>query len=76
MLRHKHIERICCLILAATLVLTCGFMGAAAGGWIGVNTNIGYENRLFDKSRVHTIDIVMNDWESFIQSATSEEYAS
>ena len=76
MLRHKHIERICCLILAATLVLTCGFMGAAAGGWIGVNTNIGYENRLFDKSRVHTIDIVMNDWESFIRSATSEEYAS
>lgn len=36
---------------------------------------MGYENRLFDISKVHTIDIVMDDWDSFIDTAQSEEYS-
>lgn len=32
MLRHKNIDRICAMMLAATLLLTCGFMGAASLG--------------------------------------------
>ena len=35
---------------------------------------IGYEELLFDKTTVHTIDITMKDWDSFIATATSEEY--
>ncbi len=35
----------------------------------------GYETRLFDTGRVHTIDIVMDDWESFIDTCTNEEYS-
>ncbi len=35
---------------------------------------MGYENRLFDKTKVHTVDIVMEDWEEFIADAASEEY--
>ena len=35
---------------------------------------MGYETRLFDNTRVHTIDIVMNDWDEFISNASSEEY--
>ena len=35
---------------------------------------IGYEDRLFDDSRVHTIDIVCDDWEEFKANATNEEY--
>jgi len=50
-------------------------VGAAAGGLITEDTVIGYETRLFDQSRVHTIDIVMQDWEAFLDTATSEEYA-
>ena len=34
----------------------------------------GYENRLFDNTRVHTIDIVMDDWDTFLENATKEEY--
>ena len=75
MLRHKLIDRVCCAILALTLLLSTLFVGAAAQGWITGDTTIGYETRLFDQSRVHTIDIVMNDWDSFISSASSEEYA-
>ena len=76
MLRHKNIERVCCVILALTLLVAVAFTGAAAKGWITQDYTIGYENRLFDQSRVHTIDIVMNDWEAFLDTCTSEIYAS
>lgn len=76
MLRHKNIDRICAMMLAATLLLTCGFMGAASLGWVAAADGIGYEDRLFDQSRMHTIDIVMDDWDSFIETCIDEEYSS
>lgn len=76
MLRHKNIDRVCCIVLTLTLLVSTLFVGAAAGGLITEDTTIGYETRLFDQSRVHTIDIVMDDWEAFLSTATSEEYSS
>ena len=76
MLRHKNIDRICCIVLAVTLLLTCCFMGAAAAGVVKGDNTVGYENRLFDQSRVHTIDIVMEDWEAFLETCASEVYSS
>lgn len=35
---------------------------------------MGYEDRLFDVSRVHTIDISMENWETFIETCENEEY--
>ena len=75
MLRHKMIDRVCCVILALTLLISALFVGAAATGKITEDTAIGYETRLFDQRRVHTIDIVMNDWDAFLKTCTSEEYA-
>ncbi len=75
MLRSKHIERICCIIVALCVVLTCGVMTAVQSGTIEVSRIMGYENRLFDQSRVHQIDIIMQDWDSFIATCTSEEYS-
>ena len=76
MLRHKNIDRVCCIVLALTLLISTLFVGAAATGLITEDATIGYETRLFDQSRVHTIDIVMDDWDSFVSTATSEEYSS
>ena len=75
MLRQRNFDRACCIVLAATLLVTCCYMGAAAAGLIGKADGIGYENRLFDTSRVHTLDIVMDDWDGFIEQCTDEEYA-
>ncbi len=75
MLRHKNIDRVCCIVLALTLLVSTLFVGAAATGMIAEDVTIGYETRLFDQSRVHTIDIVMEDWDSFVSTATSEEYS-
>ena len=36
---------------------------------------MGYENRLFDTSEVHTVDIVMEDWEEFLEVCENEEYS-
>ena len=72
---HKSIDRICVIITAITLVIAVIFCNGQALG-IGKSAHaIGYENRLFDKSKVHTIDIVMNDWDGFIENAESEEYS-
>ena len=75
MLRHKYIDRVCCVVLALTVLVSGLFVGAAASGVIAADTSMGYESRLFDQSRVHTIDIVMQDWEAFLDTATSEEYS-
>lgn len=44
-------------------------------GIIPVAAALGYEDRIFDTSHVHTVDIVMDGWDSFIENAESEEYA-
>lgn len=72
---HKHIDKICCAVVAVTLVLTVLFMNGTALGIEVVSYASGYEGRLFDRSRVHTIDIVMDDWDGFIETCENEEYA-
>lgn len=72
---HKHIDKICVVVLVLTFVITILFMNGAALGIQTVSKTMRYENRLFDTSRVHTIDIVMDDWDSFIESCINEEYA-
>ena len=36
---------------------------------------MGYEQTLFDTSKVHTIDIIIDDWDSFISTCESETYS-
>lgn len=64
----SNLDRICAAALAlAVLIAALAFCApalgyeAASGGVV-----LGYEERLFDTSVVHTIDIVMDDWEGFI----------
>ena len=72
---HKNIDRICIIAIVATFLLTILFVNAEALGVTQTVKTMGYENRLFDTSKVHTIDIVMDDWDSFIDTAQSEEYS-
>ncbi len=72
MAAHKSIDKICCIVLVLTLALTIFGMNSQAFGTH--QTTLGYEDRLFDTSRVHTIDIVMDDWEGFLAECTDEAY--
>ena len=72
---HRNIDRICCIILALILILTVLFVGAKGMSSEDAPQPMGYENRLFDTGTVHTLDIVMDDWDSFISTCTNEEYS-
>lgn len=75
MATHKYIDKICCAILALALILTLLFMNAEKLGATLTHNPLGYESRLFDTSKVHTINIVMDNWEEFISNCENEEYA-
>ncbi len=73
---NRNFDRVCLAALAlafliAALALVASALGltAAASG-----VTLGYETRLFDTSVVHTIDIVMDDWEGFIAGCEDEGY--
>ena len=74
MAAHKKIDRICCAVLILSLILTILFMNGEALGLQASAAALGYETRLFDTTRVHTIDIVMDDWDTFIEGCEDEEY--
>jgi len=71
---HKHIDRICCAVLALVLALTVLFIKAEQFGVQAVIKELGYEAELFDTRTVHTIDIVMDNWDDFIDTCENEEY--
>jgi len=57
------------------MIVTLLFINAESFGIGVMASKMGYEDRLFDDSRVHSIDIVIDDWESFLQTAQNEEYS-
>lgn len=71
----KHIDKICAAVTAVVLILTLLFMNGSSLGITAVSREMGYESRIFDTSRVHTIDIVMDGWEEFLETCENEEYA-
>lgn len=72
---HKHIDKICCVAVVLALVITVLFMNGQSLGIVSAGKTMGYEKRLFNTEKVHTIDIVMNDWDSFIETCENEEYS-
>ena len=74
MASSKHFNKIAWAVTALILAVAILLMN---GGNLGLEVKahtMGYEDRLFDNTRVHTIDIVMDDWDEFIDHAQSEEY--
>ena len=71
---HKNIDRVCIAALVIAMIVTVIFMHADTAGVITASASCGYESRLFDTSKVHSIDIVMDDWEGFLETCENEEY--
>ena len=72
---HKYIDRICLAVLAFLLIITVLFINGSSLGIQSIEKTLGYENRLFNTDNVHTIDIVIDDWDEFLSTAQSEEYS-
>ena len=71
----KHIDKLCLAAALAALVLTVLFCNAERLGVQNTSRTMGYEDSLFDSSIVHTVDIVMDDWDGFLETCENEEYA-
>lgn len=74
MLRTKKADRIVCVCTVLMLLVSVLLWGVVEPVRGDGSHTVGYESLLFDQSRVHTIDITMADWDSFITNATAEEY--
>lgn len=76
MLRSKNIDRICCLVIACTMLLAVGFTALAGAGVLESSrkTSLTYAKHLFDQSTVHKIEITMDGWDDFIDNCTDEKY--
>ncbi len=72
---HKRFDSICCVAVMIALLITVLFMNAEALGIQAADRVMGYEDRLFDADSVHTIDIIIDDWDSFLATCQSEEYS-
>ena len=72
----SNLDRICVASLAFAVLIAALAFCAPALGYEAASGGVvfGYEERLFDTSVVHTIDIVMDDWEGFIAGCEDEEY--
>ena len=70
----KYLETLCCLLLVFALLLStvlCAFGGTSGGS---KSMTMNYQSGLFDYTKVHSIDIVMDDWDGFIETCENEEY--
>ncbi len=76
MLKHPYIDRISLTILALAIVATLLFMNGDTFGLRAASRNPVYVDRLFDPSRVHRIELFIEDKDAFFESATEEEYIS
>ncbi len=70
----RHIDKICCIIMVLVVIMTAFYANAEKFGISVMAVSMGYEQRLFATDRVHTIDIVMDDWEGFLDTCENEEY--
>ncbi len=74
MIRHRYIDGICALAMALALVLTALLAHGETLGIQKASAAPEYAFRLFDDSRVHTVDLQVEDWEGFLAAAPAEEY--
>lgn len=76
MLKHKYIDFICISVFMAAVLVTGLFYFGENLGIKKADAEPEYVHRLFDDSFVHRIDLKIEDWEEFLNTATEEEYKS
>lgn len=72
---NKHLDKICIAGIVLAVLIVAAFCMGEKIGIQPAATAMAYENKLFDTTQVHTLDISMDNWDEFIASATDEEYS-
>lgn len=76
MSKDERVTKVCCIIIAITVIVTVLFMNGEILGIAKATHDMPYEYKLFDTGTVHSIDIVADedDWQQMLDNATKEEY--
>ena len=74
MLRSRYFDAVCIGVITLGLLLGLLLPQGRAQAFTQTPTEPEYVDRLFDQSRIHTLDIRMEDWEGFLETAAQEEY--
>ncbi len=74
MLNKQYIDKIVWLVMGIAVVITLAFMNGESFGIVKKSSVPVYMARLFDDSRVHQIDILIDDWDGFLDTAMDETY--
>ena len=74
MIKSNRIDVICAVFTTCAVLLTALFMNGQSLGLKPAAANPPYASRIFDDSRVHTIDIVMPNFDELLENALDEEY--
>src|SRR5699024_3910130 len=74
MIRHKRINQLCIRAMALAVVLTVFLYVGEDLGIRRASAAPEYAFGLFDVSRVHTVDLQVEDWAQFLAEAPMEEY--
>ena len=61
MLKHQKIDWICAAVMALAAAAAVLFMNGEKLGLIPASSSPGYESRLFDKSKVHQVEILREE---------------
>ena len=76
MVNHKYIDRICAAAAGLAVLLSLLLLFGEQLGIQKASSAPAYAARLFDSSRVHTVDLQMEHWDTLIENAPQEQYAS
>ena len=74
MVKHKYIDWICIGAAVLAVLFTMLLMLGEPLGIPKASANPEYASRLFDDSRVHTVNIQIEDWGAFLEGAEEEAY--
>lgn len=72
---NKHFSKICITAMVLALTFAVVFMNGKSLGIKSIGKTSDYESRLFDTSKVHKINIVMDNWDSFLKSCENKKYS-
>lgn len=72
---HRQQNRIFLVFMLLALTALILFLDHKASGMMPFSSDEDYASRLFDDTRVHAIELVIDDWNAFLDTAVEEKYS-
>ena len=71
---NRNVDRLCAVVILSVLLFAGIVIDLTETDFGNISKTTEYENLLFDRSRVHQIDIFVDDWDVFLNECENEAY--